>query len=228
METKELFDSYLKEEMSESDKALFEKLLNENPLYKAQLESYQIEIKKKQKIKPNPGASTSDSKIKTLKTWSFSIGIAVLIVLSGYILFRTLGMPTGEKLYFNYYEPYQASTQIRQSGSPVISEGISAYEKRNYKLALAIFEQPNPEVDFNLKRFYVGLSQLGDNRPEKAIPVLKLVSPEAIFYPETNWYTAMAYLKLNKLESAKNHLEISAANPNPYTDKASELLLKMR
>ncbi len=38
---------------------------------------------------------------------------------------------------------------------------------------------------------------------------------------------AMGFLKLNKLEEAEKHLKITAFTPNPYSDKADEILLKI-
>lgn len=221
MELEELFESYLSQNMSEADSALFEKLLKDNPEYQVQFHAFQEKSKGKHTKK-------SPAKRSSIKTWSISAAIAVAIVLVGYFLIKTLSMPPGEKLFMSFYEPKQVSNSASYADNQELSRAIATYQNQEFEEAEALFGKLKSENESDLTQLYLGLSQLAIDRPEKAIPTLSLISPESDFFLEANWYMAMGFLKLNKLEEAEKHLEISASKPNPYSEKASEVLLKLR
>lgn len=219
MELEELFESYLNQKMGESDRVLFEKLLKDNPDYQGQFHAFQQKSKE---------ISRARSKRSSLKTWSIAAAIAVMIVVVGYFLVRTLSMPPGEKLFLSFYEPKQVSNSEIPTVNNELSIALTSYENEEYTKAEALFEKLESENASDFTRLYLGLSQLAIDRPEKAIPTLSLISQESDFFLEANWYMAMGFLKLNKLDEAERHLQITASNHNSYSDKASEILLKMR
>ncbi len=218
MELEELFESYLSKKMGETDRMLFEKLLKDNPEYQVQFHAFQQKSK---------GISKAKSRRSTFKTWSISVAIAVLIVLVGYFLLRTLSVLPGEKLYFAYYEPKQVPDSLINSENPIISEAISNFRNKEYEQAETLFEKLKVEDESDFAQFYLGLCQLELDRPEKAIPTLSLVSQKSDYFFEATWYGAMSFLKLNKLEEAKRLLLINDANPNFYSEKAEEILQKI-
>lgn len=219
MELEELFESYLSQKMSESDRVLFEKLLKDNPEYQVQFYVFKQKSKKRSKAK---------SKRSTFKTWSISVGIAVMIVVVGYFLVRTLSMPPGEKLFLSFYEPRGALNSEIQIVNKNLSLALASYENEEYSKAESLFSKLELENTSDITRMYLGLSQLAIDRPEKAIPTLSLISEESDFFLEANWYMALGFLKLNKLDEAEELLKITASTPNAYSDKADEILLKMR
>ncbi|WP_168171924.1 tol-pal system YbgF family protein [Algoriphagus sp. A40] len=222
MKLEELFDSFLGGKMSESDRILFEKLLEENPEYQSQLNTY-----RQLKIQTGKETESSDlpSKSKNLKNWLIPIAIALLIVLVGYFLFSTLSMSPGQKLFAKYYETYPiADTGTNASGDA--SQAFQAYEAKDYQKAAAFFEriQTQPNSDFAL--LYLGICQLELGRPEKAIPVLSLIptnSPTAS-KEVASWFEALGYFKLNMLDKGKKALQVTAAKPNPYQTQAKTIL----
>lgn len=230
MKLEELFGSYLNRKLSEEDAALFEKLLDENPEYQRQFKNYQSQTAdSRSSSSPEKKLDQNSlSRTRAVKNWSISVIIAVVIVAAGYFLFTILSMAPGEKLFLSYYEPRKVTNVNIPDENPVLSRAFFFYQNGEYQQALVLFENLVLEDNSELLKLYVGLSQLGIDRPEKAIPSLSLIKPESKLFLEANWYIGMGYLKLNKLEEAKKHLKISASKPTPHSAKAEEILLKLR
>ena len=218
MKLEELFESYFSRKMTESDRALFEKLLSENPEYQTQFEAFQDKAKTK-KI---------TSKRSFLKSWSISVGVALVIVLIGYFLLRSLSMTPGEKFFYNYYEPKLSSDSEISTLDNNFSSAFESYQNQDFNRAELLFEKLNFEEESDLSRMYLGLCQLAMERPEKAIPTLSVISSDSDLFIEANWYIALGYLKLNKLKDAEKHLKITGESQNQFSDKANEILSKMR
>lgn len=225
MELEELFESYLNGTMSKADASLFETLLKEDLEYQIQFDNFREKLTGNSVIENQPIQSTSN--LSTIKTWSIAAGIAVTIVLVGFFLIRFLSMPPGEKLFLSYYEPKQVPDSVINSENPILVEAISSYRRKEYQQAESLFEKLKVEDESGFAQFYLGLSQLEQDRPEKAIPSLSLVSQKSDYFFDATWFGAMSFLKLNKLEEAKRLLMICDANPNFYSAKAEEILQKM-
>lgn len=226
MELDELFESYHNGKMSEEDASLFEKLLKENLEYQIQFDKFREESTRGSVFENQPIQSKSN--ISSIKTWGITVGIAIVIVVVGLLLIRSLSMPPGEKLFLKYYEPKPVPDSVINSENQMLNEAISNFRNKEYQEAQSLFEKLKDEDESGFAQFYLGLCQLELNRPEKAIPTLSLVSQKSDYYFDATWYGAMSFLKMNKLEEAKKLLMISDANPNYYSVKAEETLQKMK
>jgi tetratricopeptide (TPR) repeat protein len=214
MDQSELFKDYLENRLSEQDKALFEKLLAESPTYQQELEDF-----KKQFL------NHSDSKPKSrIKTWIFTFFIAILVATGGVLLFLNLSTPIGEKLYKVYYKPFPVEKLKPLMTNPTIKDGREAYLAKNYEEAITRFEYLEVQGESDQVKFFLGLSYLGNDRPEKAIPVFSMISSSSSLYGNTSWYTALAYLKLNKLNEARSHLQKATSTPGLFRREAAEIL----
>jgi len=136
-------------------------------------------------------------------------------------------MPPGEKLFLTYYEPIEIPDSLVNSENPMVAQAISSFRKNEYEQAESLFEKLKDEDESGFAQLYLGLSQLEQDRPEKAIPTLSSVSQKSDYFFEATWYGAMSFLKLNKLQEAKRLLMINDANPNFHAEKAEEILQKM-
>jgi hypothetical protein len=218
MNKEELFKSYLENLLSEEDKALFEKLLAENTTYQRELEDFKKQFYAKQTPKSN----------SRLKTWIFTFLIALGIVAGGIYIFLDLSTPLGEKLYKTYYKPFPVEKIKSQINNPTIKEGLDAYFAKNYDEAISQFEYLQVQGESDQVTFFLALSHLGNDRPEKAIPVLSMISPSSNLAGNTSWYTALAYLKLNKLNESKSHLAKATSTPGLFRREAAEILEKLK
>jgi tetratricopeptide (TPR) repeat protein len=226
MDLQELIDDYLDGRLSPKDRKLFEDLIEENPQYKSELVAKKngraaVELVEKGSLRP------------AVKSWLISTAIAFLLVAMCFFLWTTLGMSPGEKLFAKYYD-----TPARQSvadapffeDSTLISDAFRAYDLGDFEKAGAMFEQAKIPPNSGYVLFYSGICQLELGRPEKAIPLFSLISTnsETISKEEASWYEALGYFKLNMLEKGKNPLKITAANPNPYQERAEAILKSLK
>ncbi|WP_026951267.1 tetratricopeptide repeat protein [Algoriphagus mannitolivorans] len=216
MDQDELFRNYLQGKLSPSDKSLLEKLLEENPRYQAELELFRKTWK------------TPESSGSRVKSILISIVIALIIVAAGVFLFYTFALPQGPKLFSAYYEPYPVDRLISQSQNPKLKQGLEAYQAQRFDQATSIFEQLLAQSESDQVLFHLGLSHLASGRPEKAIPIFSLISKESPYSASIAWYKALGYLQMNKIDEAKAQLKIASSAKGEFSNKATELLDKLK
>ncbi|TDQ16389.1 anaphase-promoting complex subunit 3 [Algoriphagus boseongensis] len=210
-----LFKSYLEGKLDPKDRELLESLLRENPSYQAELEAFKASLEPKTTLK-EPFSP---------KSWIISIVIATAIVASGIFLFLSLSAPPGEKLYSKYYQPIPVDSFLSKTGNSKLKEGLEAYQAKNYPKAIEIFELVLTQGESDQAELFLGLSQLANGRPEKAIPIMSMISPDSESAQFVPWYTALSYLKMNKLEEAKTHL-LKASNIYDLNQQNAQVILE--
>lgn len=109
----------------------------------------------------------------------------------------------------------------------VLKEGLGAFNKQKFKRALENFDlliENNPK-DINA-RFYAGLSNYNLQRMDKALAHLAIVleDPNNTFYPEAQYYQAIANLRTGERVLAKQQLETIVAEKGFYAKRAKERL----
>jgi len=122
--------------------------------------------------------------------------------------------------------PYVPLTLRGGSGSPASERfqlGMERYSRRDYASASGLLEQAvglKPNLQPAL--FYLGVSQLLTDQPDKAIATLSaLVRIEATPYlEESHWFLAKAFLKKHDLVSAEKELEAAVMLNGAHLDEA--------
>lgn len=228
MKLEELFESYLSGKMPPTDRELFEKLLAEDLKAQTQFEAFKLQTKDPLSTNSGPIPLIPPTKRSPVFSWLIAAGIALIIVVGGFFLFQTLSMAPGEKLFLAYYEPMETGSLNQGGENPMLAKALSAFENQEYEQAAVFLEELVLTEKSPTALLFLGLCHLELDRPEKAIPTFNRIPAESDFYQEGVWYEAMGFLKLNKLPEAKKLLEISASNPNPHTEKAKEILQKIK
>jgi len=222
MDLQELIDDYLDGKLNPKDRKLFEDLIAENPQYKAEL---MAQTHGRAAVESVEKRSTQSGLI----SWSISAAIAVLLVAVGYFLWTTLGMSPGEKLYAKHYETpsrQDLGSAPSREEPKLTSEAFLAYDQGNFKKAAALFEQVEAGPDLDYILFYSGICQLELGRPEKAIPLFDRIHSDSksVSKEIASWYEALGYFKLDMIDKGKAALQLTASNPNPFTDAAKDIL----
>lgn len=101
-----------------------------------------------------------------------------------------------------YYKPYPNIIASRGVVSE-LGNALGLYSKGNYSGALELLNQLTPS-DTTL--FYKGLCQLSLNKADSALYLFNQLKPTSIFYPQANWYCALAFLQKNNPRSAVDRL----------------------
>lgn len=198
----EKFERFLTDEMTESEKANFEKELKNNTILKEQVD---LEAKIVEQIKDsafvNSQINTAQNEIKQGRSIRMrfyaitSVAALFILVIVMPFLYRTIK-------YNNLYaENY---TTINVNDSSEILRGIG------------------PE-----KRFHLAINNMEEGEYSDAQKQLEelLDQPRNFsFYEETRWYLALVHLKLHHKSKVKSYLEEVISLDGKYKIKSLELL----
>jgi tetratricopeptide (TPR) repeat protein len=152
---------------------------------------------------------------------------ATVVILAGLSAYLTRPRP-GETLFQQNFEPYP-STQpvVRGAATDARSDALRLYEARDYRGALAGFEdalkeRPNDPV----VRFYAGLCQLALGRSADAIGSLEATRKLGAGELEgpAEWYLSLAYLRNRDSGEARSRLTRIADAGGFYAERARALL----
>ncbi|MEZ4886966.1 MAG: hypothetical protein R3E32_19710 [Chitinophagales bacterium] len=110
-------------------------------------------------------------------------------------------------------------------------QAILAYQTGEYEQVVAALTQKEQVGSLNTEqKFYLGLAYLYQNmnEPQQVVQYLEAAKQEnPTLYEETcNWYIALAYLKDNQKEVAKQYLQTIVNNQSWKHQEAQELLKK--
>ena len=150
----------------------------------------------------------------------------IVLVVALYFVFNTLGKPSTEELYNEFYEPYSAYAPVTMRGEEGIDtpmkEAMLAYENGDYAVAAEKLETLPPSVD---RDFYLAHSYLSAGEQQKAVPLLEQLAETGAEPTSTiNWYLALAYLKDGHTAESREILERLTVHDNSYQLKARQLL----
>ncbi len=144
--------------------------------------------------------------------WRQLAGVAAIIaigILAYTFLNRGPASLTNDELFAQHFSPYRLVLDERSaapSEADQLRAAISSYETGNYDQATERFQQlQNTAPDNVLYTFYTALSQLSNERPTEAIPLLQglLQKGTHLFVQQSRWYLALAHLDNNDSENAK-------------------------
>lgn len=142
-----------------------------------------------------------------------------------------------ETLYAEAFTPYANDLASRPMGGDDASTSLDeklaaaslAYDRRNYAAAATAFADylnSAPAEAPNSARLYYGISLLGANKAREAIPVFEQLAQDDASYRDTaRWYQALALLRSQQPEAARQILAgISSSPSSPFAQRANTLL----
>ncbi len=174
-----------------------------------------------------PLKTTENETVKKKSTnWRPLLAAAsVSILIALYFVFNGLST-SPDKLYEQYYEPYQAYSSVIKRGGEVetdrMSNAMLAYESKDYKKAATELEAIAPGEE---RDFYLAHSYMASGEHAKALPLLEQLAETGAEPKSTvNWYLALAYLKSKNVTAATEILNRLAGYDNTYQKRSAELL----
>lgn len=171
-------------------------------------------------------------------------GVAALLIVGLFVLLPSNN--TGNRLYNTYFEahpnelvPYARGEQVpaafdhlSQEEYNLVVRAMKYYERGNYQEASALFEENVGRSAENAGLMvYMAISEMESGKTGQAIENLLYVNnlKEATLQDEAGWYLAMAYLKDNQEEKARNQLQdIAEERQHPFRARASKLLKELK
>ena len=171
-----------------------------------------------------------ENEIKSEKKFStgFMLRMAaalLFLVVGSFIIFsRTSG--SNEDLYAKYFEPYEDVINVRGDAKPLLSEGMSAYNQKDYNKASDILLRFINEngADINAE-FYLGIASLEAGKTAEGLQYLhNVITGRGLLIEQAQWYYALGLLKSGDVQGCKYHLEQMNLEGHDYRERAASLL----
>ncbi len=199
LETKKEFEHFMATDAEFAKEVTFQENLKtviekgERESVKSQLQDFEVE----------------ENSSFNYKNWLVAATVIVLLGLSSFWYFDN-SIDT-QKLYTENFEPYRNVVHpiVRgETTDDIKTKAFAAYETKNYENALKYFEEILNENDDEIILFYKANVLLQLNKTDEAISIFKnnLKTSDSLD-AKNNWYLALAHLRLNNIENAKEILE---------------------
>ncbi len=232
-----LIEKYIQNRLSSEEEVLFNELLKTNSNFKDEV-ALHTKIKKVVKheedtnfrnlISEIESKSKSPSKKSSYKKWLVAASILLISAL-GYISLNK-NTYTSQELFASYFEPYRnvvhpiARNDEQQNDKAI---AFSAYEKGDYNTAITLFTQLYNSSKEPYYLFYKANALLKLEQADEAIPLLlEHLKTQDTLTKRTNWYLALAYLKTEDIQKAKELLNTIISEGSYKNKEAKELLDK--
>ena len=156
-----------------------------------------------------------------------SVAAIMLIAITALLNFSN--QSNSLKLFNKYFEVYPDVTiHTRSNGDDsILADAMLLYNSGKFDATIEKLKQvktgTNEHVDF-----YKGVSLLAINKPLEASKVLFSLTEnqQSEFYNEANWFTALAYLALDKNKQAISHFD-KLKESYDYSDRVNNILLEI-
>lgn len=223
---------YIQGRLSDADRSVFETQMENDPSFASEVEEYKnmktaIKSSERNELKSR---FQELERNRTRKSWygKFAIAASVIILFGVGSLFFLKGT-SGKELYADNFEIYpNVIAPITRSNEPTRKEYqyFVAYEKGEYSLAIAGFQEQLKVDDNQDIRFYLGMALLNKGEKTKSLRELgKIKKEKTTFYPQALWYSALIYIEKEDFVNAHECLnELSKLNTIYKKKEVNELL----
>jgi tetratricopeptide (TPR) repeat protein len=205
---KNLIQKFFAKNLNDNEQALFDSLKNSNEEFIALFNEHKNMHAAFQIIEDKEVSDLINSieKEKGSRNIIFKIAAVLTVFITGYYFLFYSGNNFDSYLeeYPNVHFPITRSETEND-----MYKAFSAYEKKDYELAIEKFDnlllkETTPEI-----KFYKAMALLNIDKKEQALSILKeLQNIDFDYSQETLWYLSITHLLLNEKDSAKFTLEL--------------------
>ncbi len=170
-----------------------------------------------QELQPAPTRSN--------RRWWALAAVILLLLVPTLLLLQPWGGSGSGDLFAEYYSTYPDYTQVRDSEDPNFRSAMDAYNAGDMDAAILSFDAfLSTDPDDLEGQLYAGIAQLEARQAERALELLAPVRSTDNAYSEVaEWYTALAYVQLGRVEDARPRLQVLAGG-GEFGEQAAELL----
>lgn len=222
----ELIDAYLKGQLEGDELHKVERLIDEDPLFREELQFRQQAAKafarnEYERLKSRLKGLTDEEQSPTTPmsgrgvrlTWWYAAASILLVGSIGLFNLFNSSVRTPSELYSIHFAPYPNIVMpiIREAtDEDSLTRAYATYEQGNYEKAYKLFGQLVSDGNADAETvFFQALSAMELNRFNEAITLLTtyLDSPGTKLIRQAQWYLSLAHIKIGEIESAINILE---------------------
>jgi len=226
-------ESYLGGDMTAEEVALFESVIKQDTdLQKEESVRTFLQGEEAQQLKDkiihHGNAYNAPKKEYPFKKY-LQIAAVLAIGILSIVVFKTYNSNTPEQLYVEYYKDSDLPSLVkRDHNENFLYKGISKYKEANYRAALDDFESyQKSEIAIDTSAYiYIGMTHLNLNQYTEAITAFDIMANSQLIGKSKGlWFKALAYVKRNDIEGAKNVLEEILKDTSNFNYKEAENLL---
>ena len=254
-QNQEKIHQYLQGELSAEEKNQFEKELASNPNLKEEFsfsKAMLLLVKNKELVATNQQLKTiiankpiepdfsaleeyeSSTRIdeggKSGFSMNWILGGLVLLSLALITIFSIQNVWFDNEAIPAMVQPHLVPFEnvINTDENTTLQEGMAAYTHADYDKAIEYFTNHQKESYDPNVQFYLGITQLLNKNPQKAVPTLERAvdSTAPPVQEAAQWYLALAYISNDQIPAAKSVLQTLQYNPI-YENKATEMLQEL-
>ncbi len=233
----ETIDRYLRGEMTEEERVLFEDRIQADEALKSNVEEQRKliwaveESAIRERLNSIHRRFFGDGKQANrrgffsfpAKTFFRAAIIILFLAIGSYFLFFHKSF--NERLYATYFKPDPGlPTVMGTSENFAFYDAMVDYKRGEYDKAIQKWEKQQIQKPANdTLNYFLGLAFLANDNPEKAIPYLEAAvkTRKFIFIDDANYYLGMAFLKMGNMEKSRAYFSLSGSK------KAKELINKI-
>lgn len=240
MDQSERLERYLEGEMNVEEREDFEREMAADPELALQVrlhrrldmslgnrEEIEVENKLKGLMEEEVAEEPAQRRISYRPYLAVAAGI-VLLALIGYFLLPQSVPP--QELYAEHYFPYDGSGELRSGDSvpPTLwTQAFDLYDAGQFSEARAAFEEVTDVSPGNPRAtFYIGQCHMELGEPALARKAFEEVLAEGqnLYLSQSQWYLAMACLKLEDIACVEAQLEPLSREAGAYKEAAEKVL----
>lgn len=233
-----LIEKYIQNSLSSDEKLAFDELLKNDIDFKKEVD-FHSNLKMVVKHEDNSNfksfisdlESNTTQKVTRKPFYKWFAAASIIFVLGfSYFFFPKQEVSTNT-LFASYFEPYRNVVAPIVRGDNQQDEktlAFIAYEKGEYKTAVILFSKLYLSTKEPYYLFYKANALLKLEKAKEAIPLLlDHLKTKDTLTQKTNWYLALAYLKIKDKMKAKELLKKVIATNAYHNKEAKELLKKI-
>jgi len=191
-------------------------------------------IKKRLKELETPSAQSApeqkqpEAKVRNMGRWIAAVAAIGILLFAAVWMFNNEGA-SSQNLTADFFEqnysPYEADLTLKSSASnTLIAELDKAYKAKDYTASISLSESILKEFPNDAEILLIkGNSFFEKGDLDKALLTFNSIS-NPLYNDEANWYSAMVFIKQNKMEEAKARLK--RIKGGKYLKKLDSLNLK--
>ncbi len=240
----EKIEEYLANTLSQEQKVAFEKEIamdsklsievdKQRDLHRVLSDTSTLEFKRKlqrihQEIKAEEQQRASDKSLKLTSPifsyWKIAATLIIFLGIGGLLWNNFKQSNHIAELYASHYAPYPVEDVTRGQAKNDLSTVLQHYENGEYKTVINELEGLAILSKKEQLQLYLGNSYLNTGREEEAILQFENVSDTSKYNEDATWYSALTYLKLNKIEKSRSILQEIIEYNGLYKIKALALI----
>jgi len=158
--------------------------------------------------------------------------LAAAIIAGAIFMVRVLSPGDPQKLFSEYYRPFEAVTEVTRSTDAAgsFTNGINSYRNGNYSEAAMAFSESLQKDPSSLRaHYFLGITSIATGEYVKAAEQLRLVAgADGEYSKEAKWYLGLALIQEGDTDGAKENFKALAESSGYYSERAAAILRRLK